>query len=157
MSYLAGINGTVSVGGTGSGAGLTKQLPITRWAVNPTAEIVRFINSLTGKHAVKQSTFLDATGNFDMDVDPANQPFLSNLTYAFKPGDTVTNLYLILDLTAANTGASGSDTVAPNLGWAFPQAIIPSMPTELVIAGKASIRANFEASGKFIPPGGAEY
>src|SRR5690242_9841121 len=99
MSYLAGINGTVSVGGTGTGSSMTKQLPITQWAVNPTAEIVRFINSLTGKHAQKQSTFLDATGNFTMDVDPANQPFLSTLAYTFKPGDTITNLYLVLDLT----------------------------------------------------------
>lgn len=157
MSYLAGINGTVSVNGTGSGAGLTKQLPITRWGVNPTAEIVRFINSLTGKHAVKQATFLDCTGNFDLDVDPTNQPLAGGSAVSFKPGDTISNLWLILDLTSANTGSASSGTVAPNLGWTFPSAIIPGMPAELVIAGKATLRANFEASGKFSPPGGAEY
>lgn len=163
MSYLSGINGAVSLNGTGSP--LSKQLPVTRWNVNPTAEIVRFINSLTGKHPVKQATFLDATGTIDIDVDPSTtagaggeQPFAATAPAAFKPGDTISNLWLMLDITiAAPVGQTSSGTVNPSLGWTFPSAIIVGMPMELVIAGKATLRINFEASGKFSPPGGAEY
>lgn len=134
MSYnpRSGISGTATVNGT--------ELPITDWSVNPSATILQFVNSLTGKHAKKASTFEDATFSFSFDWDDSNNPFAAPLTIV--QGSTITNVKLLLD------GPSGS------LYWNFPSAIVVSTPQSMQRAGKITTSVNCTADGTFAAPGG---
>lgn len=128
----SGFTGTATINGT--------ELPVTDWSVSPSATILQFMNSLTGKHARKSATFEDASFSISFDWDDSNNPFASPLT--ITQGATITNVKLLLD------GPTGA------LYWSFPSAIVSGTPQSLQRAGKITTTLNCTADGTFAAPGG---
>ena len=134
MSYLSGITASATINGT--------ELPVTGWSVSPSAVILRYVNSKTGLHPVKQSTIVDATFSLQIDYDPTNQPFATPL--AIVPGSLLTAVKLYLDFGAGNANF-----------WNFPQAIVAGTPQSVTREGKTVTVINCEASGQLAAPGGS--
>lgn len=136
MSYHAGIGGTVTINGT--------ELALTRWSVNPSATIVAFMNSKTGKFAKKQSTFEDCDFSFSIDYDDAANAFAAPLTLA--PGQTITQVKLFLDNTAVGLPPNGEY-------WHFPSAIIQRTPQTLEVVGRIETTIDCTSDGTYGTPG----
>jgi hypothetical protein len=130
MTFHSGTTATAKVGAT--------ELPVVSWNVDPSVEIQRFINSLTGNFAQKEATFKDARFTLVLDYDFEASPFAAtpNLTIGTK----VTNVKLYLD------GPSGTKF------WSFPSAVVVSTPQSNEVAGKPVTTINLENDGTFSAP-----
>lgn len=132
-NYKSGVHATVTINGT--------EVPITSWAVDPTAEIVRFRNSKLNANTKKESTFKDVTIAVEMDFDFDGSPFASPISLA--EGSKVTNLKCWCE--GGGSGGSGAF-------WLFPSAIVVGTPMRAEIEGKITISANFENDGVYTRP-----
>lgn len=135
MSYLSGITSGASLNATA--------LPTTTWSVDATAEILRYVNSLTGLHPVKQSTILDASFTIGVDFDPALNPFASPISII--PGIILTNVVLFLN------GPTGTTN------WTFPSAIVQRIVESMTREGKILTTLYCQASGVLTCPGGVSF
>lgn len=133
MSFLNGLTATATINGT--------ELAVTGWSVNDSAVILRYVNSKTGIHPVKESTIEDATFSITVDFDPSLQPFAAPLN--IRAGTVLTAVKLFLD------GPTGTTY------WSFPSAIVASVGNSVVREGKVSTVLNCEASGQLAAPGGS--
>lgn len=132
-NYYAGNNGAATINGTA--------LDLVRWSVNPTATVVAFINSLTGKHPARLPTFDDG-GRFTVVVDFNQTTYPFSGSFSIRPGSILTNVLLYINLGA-------------NLKWQFPSAIVEGTPEELELAGKVMTSIVCLADGPYAPPGQA--
>lgn len=135
----SGFTGTATIG-----SGPT-ELPVVGWGVTPTATILRYFNSLTGKHPAKAATFSDLDFFIDIDWDDSNQPF-STSPLGIVPSTALTAVKLRLD------GPSGSKY------WDIGNAIVVGTPQTLQRDGKIVTRLNCTASGAtWTAPGGTAF
>lgn len=136
MSYSprSGLLGTVTVNGT--------ELPITNWSTSPTAQVIPFVNSLSGGHPNKLGGITDGgMFSFSYDWDDNNTPFSAPLS--LRVGQTITNVKLFID------GSAGSRFKS------IPSAIVVGTPLGVEVAGKISGSVVATVDGKWAEIGGS--
>lgn len=96
--FLTGIDGTVLFTTPSAAA---KELAVVDWALRETAELVKFVNSLTGHFPINAATFIDNEFTITVDVDPANEAF--SATVGAYVGETIGPVKLLYS-KAGTTG-----------------------------------------------------
>lgn len=130
MTFNSGKESTATIEGT--------ELPTTEWSVDPSVEIVRFLNSKTDDYAIKKPTFKDCTFTITIDWDFDSNPFQTPTT--LNIGTELTNVRLYLNGVASEY-------------WHFPTAIVVGTPQSTSTEGKIVTTINCENSGEFGIPG----
>lgn len=135
----SGFTGTATIG-----SGPT-ELPVVGWGVNASATILKYFNSLTGKHPAKAATFSDLDFFIDVDFDASNQPF-STSPLGIVPGLQLTLVKLRID------GPAGSSF------WDIGNSLVQGIGNGLTREGKISTRLNCTANGAtWTAPGGSAF
>jgi hypothetical protein len=139
MTFKSGRFGRVTIG-----SGTPTELPTISWNVNPSASIIPFRNTRTGRHTLREATFFDCTVEVVIDYDHDANPFATppNLT----AGATITNVFLYVN------GGSGASPSGDK--WDFPSMIVQGTPTECSVEGKMGVRVSLVPNGLFKYPGG---
>jgi hypothetical protein len=142
----SGFTGTAYINGaatSGGGIGSGTELPVVGWDVNPSATVLRYMNSLTGNHPAKATTFSDCDFSIEIDWDATNQPFSTAApALAINVTTVLTNVHL--------THKTGQD-------WFFPSAIVIGAPQTLRREGKIVTRLQCTSNGAWTAPGGTSF
>lgn len=131
--YLTGIDGSAKLT-TPSAA--DQELPVVEWNLESTAEVVEFINSLTGHFVVNAATYIRARFTIVVDVNPALDCF--SLAVGAFVGETIGPVTLWRQKNA------GTPT-----GWYFTTACIESMGERMQRGGKIVQTLNCRGNGAF--------
>lgn len=136
--------------GTGTVNGV--EIPLISWDVEPTVDIVRFLNSKTGSYPKREATFYDASVTLVFDLDFDAYPFATPINLI--PGQIVTaKLYMRQTANSALNGdfwqfpKTGLDTSSNGL-------VVQSAPMSLNVDGKIGTSVSCLITGAFAWPTG---
>jgi hypothetical protein len=120
--FKTGFYGTAAIG--------SNELAITKWSINPKADIVKLKNSKSGQYPAYLPTFSECQCTIDLDWDSANNPFQS--PFGVSAGAVLSNVSLYL---AQPTKDSMSGPA-----WTATSFTVESTPQSLDIDGKIVTR-----------------
>lgn len=143
-AFHSGKYGTATVNGT--------EIALIRWEVDPTVDIVRFLNSKTGSYPKREATFYDASVSLVFDYDFDAPSFSAPLL--LYPGQIIqSKLYLRQTAPSALNGTfwqfpkTGLDTTSNGL-------VIQGSPMSCDVDGKIGTSVSALITGAFTFPDG---
>lgn len=149
MQFRSGKLGTATINGNG----VSNEIPLISWDVEPSVDIVMFRNSKTGNFPYREATFFDATVSLVLDVDFDAYPFAAPTN--LYVGQLLSPVFLYLRQPAGPSTFGGDFWRFPKVGApASAGLIVQSTPMSLSIDGKVGTSVTCVASGPFQYPTG---